>query len=321
MTSIKVLAPTRLQEGKLSEAAFQIFTTELEVYLEVDTKYEIFMQDGRYSRWKSQEEFRDRIETLHADDRTKIENDATLITRQQKDEQSAKKLKDIRRLLRVFISLIAKCVTENQYLRITRQCTSLESVYTLLRKDYDIETRGIHFLNIIDLDYDSATMTPIGFHDQVRAVVTNNLADGEKLGKAFEDFIFVDVLRRINPKLPAHVKRVYAHKIGDNQRIHDFKHDIFVNLKALQEEMEDKEQLAGIKVGGSMSYMQTQASRGSYGSRGQYQAQPFGGRSQSYRGGGDRGGANRGGGRGSSSRGGASNLTPKPKPPHCSSSG
>ena len=166
MTSIKVLAPTRLQEGKLSEAAFQIFTTELEVYLEVDTKYEIFMQDGRYSRWKSQEEFRDRIETLHADDRTKIENDATLATRQQKDEQSVKKLKDIRRLLRVFISLIAKCVTENQYLRITRQCTSLESVYTLLRKDYDIETRGIHFLNIIDLDYDSATMTPIGFHDQ-----------------------------------------------------------------------------------------------------------------------------------------------------------
>ena len=44
MTSIRILAPTRLEEGKLSEAAFQIWTTELEVYLEVDTKYEIFMQ-------------------------------------------------------------------------------------------------------------------------------------------------------------------------------------------------------------------------------------------------------------------------------------
>ena len=140
MTSIKVLAPTRLPEGKISEAAFQIFTTELEVYLEVDTKYEIFMPDGRYNTWKSQEEFKDRIEELHEVDRLKIENDETLIDRQQKDEQSTWKLKDIRRLLRVFISLIAKCVTENQYLRITRQCTSLHDVYDILRRDYDCST-------------------------------------------------------------------------------------------------------------------------------------------------------------------------------------
>ena len=291
MTSIKVHAPTRLEEGKLSEAKFQIFKTELEVFLEVDPKYEIFMQDGKYHEWRSFEDFKDRIETLHVDERTKIENDATLNTQRRKDEEKEKRLKEVRRLLKIFISLIAKCVTENQYLRITRQCTSLESVYVLLRQDYDIQTRGIHFLNIIDLEYDSATMTPVGFHDQVRTVVTNNLGEGERLGKAFEDFIFVDVLRRIDPKLPAYVRRAYAHKIGDDQRIHDFKHDIFVNLKSLKEEMEDKERLASMKVGANFSYVQTQPNSGGYGSRGQYQGRG----QQSYRGGNDRGGPNRGG--------------------------
>ena len=330
MTSIKVLPPTRLEEGKLSEEEFQIFQTELEVFLEVDTKYEIFMHDGKYKEWKSFEELQERIEALHAEDMTKIENDATLANVVQKQAEVTKQLKEIRRLLRIFISLVAKCVTKNQYNRITRQCTSLKSIYVILRKDYDIETRGIHFLNIIDLKYDDATMTPTGFHDQVRMVVTNNLAAGEKVGKAFEDFIFVEVLRRIDPRLPAHVKRAYAHKIGDEQRIHDFRHDIFVNLKSLKEEMEDKEQLASMKVGGTMSYMQTQPQRGGYGSRGQY-TQPFGGRGRGQSNRGDRGSVNRGGAnrgsvnRASANRGGVNrggNTTyaaQKSRPPHCSS--
>ena len=32
--------------------------------------------------------------------------------------------------------------------------TSLEWVYTKIREDYDIQTKGIHFLNIVDLEYD-----------------------------------------------------------------------------------------------------------------------------------------------------------------------
>ena len=139
MTSIKVLPPTRLEEGKLSEEEFQIFQTELEVFLEVDTKYEIFLHDGKYKEWKRFEDFQERIEALHAEDMTKIENDAALANAVQKQAEATKQLKEIRRLLKIFISLVAKCVTKNQYMRITRQCTSLKSIYDILRKDYDIE--------------------------------------------------------------------------------------------------------------------------------------------------------------------------------------
>ena len=314
MSSIKILPPTRLEEGELSEADFQIFKTELEVYLEADTKYAIFLQGGNYHVWRSQEQGGERIVALHADDEAVIENDVNILPG-RKQAEKVKKLNEIQRLLRLFISLVAKCVTKNQYMRITRQCTSLDSVFTIIRRDYDIQARGIHFLNIVDLKYDDATMTPTGFHDQIRTVVTNNLGEGERLGKAFEDFIFVDALRRINPKLPAHIKRVYAHKIGDEQRIHDYKHDIFVNLKTLIAEMEDMEQLSSIRVGGNLSYMQTQSQRGGYGSRDQAR--------QSYpasRGGANRGGVNNRGGTmrgGSNRRGGPgaatdpNNQTPK----------
>merc|ERR1719239_222416 len=108
MTSIKVLPPTRLEEGKLSEEEFQIFQTELEVFLEVDTKYEIFLHDGKYKEWKSLEEFPERVEALHAEDMTKIENDAALANAVQKQAEATKQLKEIRRLLKIFISLVAK---------------------------------------------------------------------------------------------------------------------------------------------------------------------------------------------------------------------
>ena len=78
MSSIKILPPTRLEEGELSEADFQIFKTELEVYLEADTKYAIFLQGGNYHVWRSQEQGGERIVALHADDEAVIENDVNI---------------------------------------------------------------------------------------------------------------------------------------------------------------------------------------------------------------------------------------------------
>ena len=79
------------------------------------------------------------------------------------------------RELRTFIGQIAKAASRNMYSGIVRHSTSLEWVYEKLREEYDIQTKGIHFLNIVDLEYNPETKTPAGFYNEYRTVILNNI--------------------------------------------------------------------------------------------------------------------------------------------------
>ena len=61
------------------------------------------------------------------------------------------------------------------YAGIVRHATSLEWVYNKVREDYDIQPEEIHFLNIIDLEYNPETKTPAGFYNEYRTVILNNV--------------------------------------------------------------------------------------------------------------------------------------------------
>ena len=189
-------------------------------------------------------------------------------------------LKEIRKELKLFLSSIAKMVSLNHYSTIVHNSTSLQLFYNKLREDYDIQMRGIHFLNILDLNYNEEKIRPMYFYNHYRLVVMNNLGNtGEKskdkaalqndeiLGPAFEDMIVVEVLRLIDPKLPKHIKKVYTHKITNKQRITHFKSVVFTNLNIFKEDMENKEQRATIKTDGS-SLGAFQANKGSGYNRG-----------------------------------------------------
>ena len=65
-----------------------------------------------------------------------------------------------RRQCQVFVSLVAKCVSENHYLEITRHTTSFTWVFNLIKQDYDLKVTGIDFLNLVDIKYELETMTP-----------------------------------------------------------------------------------------------------------------------------------------------------------------
>ena len=82
---------------------------------------------------------------------------------------------------------------------------------------YDIQTKAIHFLNIVDLTYDPETKTPAGFYHEYRTVILNNigrrgetihwnrnqdLPADEVIGPLFEDVILMNVLQLIDPRLP-----------------------------------------------------------------------------------------------------------------------
>ena len=58
---------------------------------------------------------------------------------------------------------------------IVRHSTSLEWIYNKVREDYYIQTKGIHFLNIVNLEYNPETKTPAGFYNEYRTVILNNI--------------------------------------------------------------------------------------------------------------------------------------------------
>ena len=138
------------------------------------------------------------------------------------------------------------------YVAIVRHSTSLDWIYNEVREDYEIQTKGIHFLNIVDLTYDPETKTPAGFYNEYRTVIINNigrraevihwnqnraLPADEVIGPLFEDVILMNVLQIIDPRLPKFIRKYYQLKLGD-RRLMDFKTDIFNNIKEFQSEME-----------------------------------------------------------------------------------
>ena len=107
MPTIKINPPERLPDHGLTEQLFEIYKTELEVYLSVEEKYHPFLTGGRYANWTDEETNPHRI-VQHA------------------DPDQAVHLPQRRLELKTFLSLIAKTVSINHYSTIMRNSTSLE---------------------------------------------------------------------------------------------------------------------------------------------------------------------------------------------------
>ena len=163
MPSIKVHPPAKLPDSGLSEQQFQIYKTELEVYLSTDDKFLPFLPGGGYETWVSSEELPDRIGQAAAPTPTAAVDTAQALVGRKRD-------------LKLFLSLVAKTVSVNHYSTIMTHSISLEWIYNKIREDYDIQTKGIHLFNLLDVKYDSSTMTAIGFYNQYRTIIMNNLA-------------------------------------------------------------------------------------------------------------------------------------------------
>ena len=262
MPQIKIHPPKQLPEHSLSQQEFKDWTNELEIYLGQDEAMARFMTGRVYGDWSSQEADPHRIDEVREGDPHLPEENAANCA-----AVLAELLSKRRRELRTFIGQIAKVASKNMYAAIVRHSTSLEWVYQKLREEYDIQTKGIHFLNIIDLQYDLETKTPAGFYNKYRTVILNNVGRTGKIihwngnnalnadaavGPLFEDVIVMNVLNLIDPRLPKFVRKHYQLKMGD-RRLMDIKTDIFTNLKEFLAEMEAAEQLSSLRLNALMS--------------------------------------------------------------------
>ena len=67
---IKVLPPTTLPDRGLTEELFNVWVSELELYLDQDDRFIHFMNGGMYCEWESQETHEHRIRQKHRNDNT-----------------------------------------------------------------------------------------------------------------------------------------------------------------------------------------------------------------------------------------------------------
>ena len=277
MPTIKIYPPSQLPDRDVSETQFNIWVEELEVYLSQEKNYEVFLKGGLYESWESFENNENRIPEVKPDDQTQPANRDDPVAVEAARQANETKLKTYRKDLRTVLSIIGKCVPEGQYSSVVRHSTSLQWIYDSLRTDFDIQKKGIHFFNILDIKYDGSKMTPISFYNQYRTLIVNNLgkngdiikyknnealAGDEKMTPMLEDVLLLNVIHEIDPRLPAFIKTHYNHKMRRDDRLMDFKADIMVNINSFLEQLNSVEQVNSFKEDASASlhaFKQTKA--------------------------------------------------------------
>ena len=149
MPSIKIYPPTPLPDRKVDETQFNIWTEEIEVYLSQENDFALFLPGAIYDNWASFETNNLRIDALKQADRV-IAGAILLLTK-----LLMKTLRDSpsdREIFALFSPSLG-----NVYLKdITTQSSVTPQAF---RCDYDIQQKGIHFFNILDLKYDSQSTT------------------------------------------------------------------------------------------------------------------------------------------------------------------
>ena len=270
---MKIYPPAQLPDRDVTETEFNIWQEELEVYLLQEKDFAVFLKDGGYDEWESFETNNNRIAALKDEDILAADADA----RRSAEQAAAANetfLKNVRKNLRTALSIVGKCVSQGHYNSVIRHSISLDWIYKMLRSDYDIQQKGIHFFNILDVKY-SPSSTPVAFYNQYRTVISNNLAkrgdvikykeneeleSDEKMSPMLEDMILLNVIAEIDSRLPSFVKTHYNHKMKKDERLMDFRTDILVNIPSFLEQLDSIENNS-IKEDASLNAFKTNKQR------------------------------------------------------------
>ena len=254
MPSIKIYPPSQLPNKKLTETQFSIWKEELEVYLSQEKTFQIFLPGQNYENWESAESFNLRIRNLRQIDEVQQDRERNA---EQAREENEEKLAELRTSLRTMLAIVGKCVTEGHYNSVVRHSTSMNWIYEMIKSDYDIQSKGIHFFHVINIKYDEEKHTPVTFYNEYRTTIINNLAKAgdiikhknnevmlqdEKMTPMLEDMVLLNVIKEIDCRLPNHIKVHYNHKMSATDRLMDFKTDILVNIPTFINELENKDQ-------------------------------------------------------------------------------
>ena len=234
----KLREPDQLAAHGVTEVQLKKWEDQLRTYLLQFDDYNLFLDsDGIYREWRAAEDYPNRLAVHYAPDQA-----ADLTKR--------------RNQLRTLLSIVAKCCSDADYSPVLQHSTSFEWIVQKIREDNDIQRKGIHFLNIIDLKYDPTSQTPTAFYNIYRAHFIDNLrkngdvvswksrtpiGEDEKISYLLEDTILLMVINLIDHRLLAHIREVYSHQMGVNKCLRDFKTDILVGIPKMLNDINTKE--------------------------------------------------------------------------------
>ena len=246
-------APTPLPATGVDSVTFKVWKNTLRAHLEQDANHHFFLPGGRYASWQAAE-IGQRIQHLLDDDPDKVINDGKLerigVQAHQAELDRILILRNSQ--LSKFITHIATLCHHTENDDITNCSTSLDWILDYLCKHYGLTTKGANFLNIAEHVYKQGTPYQT-FYKQFRAAFVDNLRktgdriqyknnqimlEDEKLSPSFENAIVLWTLDKIDPRLPARVKKNYGYQITGNTTLKDVQPVIFENIDAMLEELD-----------------------------------------------------------------------------------
>lgn len=169
------------------------------------------------------------------------------------EELDDQTLIDRNRDLGLLLTHISNCCFVSEADDVSERSTSLNWIWDYLQKHYDIAPKGANFLKIASLVYTS-DMQPYTFYKQFRATFLDNLRKAgakddarwgdarldkdERLSPSFEDAIILWALEKIDPRLPAQVKKEYEHQLSQDSFLSDLHPRILQGVPSMLEGME-----------------------------------------------------------------------------------
>ena len=308
-TTIKLHAPKDLPEEGLTSVAFEAWQNQTLSFLEQEViNYEFIA--GDYSKWRAKGETNNgkRIIALHAEDPDKKVIEARVgppgaeATRVEaaKPGQLLVVLSKRNAQLTKFLQLIANMCQPSEQSDIMQCSVSLSWIWDYLKKHYNIESRGSHFMDVAGIN-PKPDQKPIVFYKQLRVKVLNNLrkegdnikykgtrlTEDETLTPTHECTIMLYALEKLDPRLPSKVKKDFGFRMEGDITLIDLQTAIFQAVPAMIKELDEIAEAKAMHVGEndtSLAAFSTRTQRGGGSSRGGRGFRPF--RASSTRGGG-----------------------------------
>ena len=217
----------------------------------------MFLPEGCYSEWRPKQEGRQLQELSDADpENQKLIQQAGA----NRDQPRIDLVAEQNRLLLTrnaqltkFVTLIAILCYYTEQDDIMQCSTSYEYILNYLRQHYNLESRGEHFLDILDVTY-SSEMSYQTFFKQFRAGFIDNLrkrgdvlayknnlelTQDEIMTPTLEASIVLWALERIDARLPKKVKKNYGHQMVGSQCLVSLQPTIFQNIGAMITELDE----------------------------------------------------------------------------------
>jgi len=266
MTTIKLHPPKELPEEGISAVAFEAWRNQVLSFLEQELINSEFIS-GLYATWRAKNTATGgrRLGRLFNDDVDKVK----LATKHSKDTDggTAKEAAEAELLLKRNIQLtkclqlVANLCQYSEQADVMNSSTSFDWIWDHLRKHYNIETKGSHFLDVASMQ-PTPGQKPAVFYKQFRCGFLNNLrkagdeilyngtklSEDEKISPTFESAILMWALEKLEPRLPAKVQKDFGFRMEGNMTLIDLQTVILQAVPAMIEELNSDTELRAVQA-------------------------------------------------------------------------